>query len=63
MAMLGRNTILTFLCLPRQIKNLLFTGQSLNMHGIFRVNNRSIITLVPELLGKDIFTGKIYGSQ
>lgn len=45
-----------------KIKNLLFTGQSLNMHGILGVTISAIITC-SEILGKDYLLDKILESN
>ena len=45
-----------------KIENLLFTGQSLNMHGILGVTISAVLTC-SELLGKDYLVDKILASN
>ena len=52
------NPLHSFVSPRTKIKNLLFTGQSLNMHGILGVTIGAIITC-SELVGKDYLLEKI----
>ena len=52
------NPLHSFVSPKTKIKNLLFTGQSLNMHGILGVTIGAIITC-SELVGKDYLLEKI----
>jgi hypothetical protein len=48
----------SFLSPKTKIKNLLFTGQSLNMHGILGVTIGAVVTC-SEILGKDYLLNKV----
>ena len=52
------NPLKSFISPKSKIKNLLFTGQSLNMHGILGVTI-SAVTTCSEILGKDYLLQKI----
>lgn len=52
------NPFLSYVSPRTKIKNLLFTGQSLNMHGILGVTIGAVITC-SEILGKDYLLNKI----
>lgn len=52
------NPLHSFVSPRTKIKNLLFTGQSLNMHGILGVTIGAIVTC-SELVGKDYLLEKI----
>ncbi len=52
------NPLKSFVSPRTKIKNLLFTGQSLNMHGILGVTISAVITC-SELLGREYLLNKI----
>ncbi|MCG2460163.1 NAD(P)/FAD-dependent oxidoreductase [Flavobacteriaceae bacterium F89] len=53
------NPLKSFVSPKTRIDNLMFTGQSLNMHGILGVTIGAVITC-SEILGKDYLLGKIW---
>ncbi|MCX2678352.1 NAD(P)/FAD-dependent oxidoreductase [Galbibacter sp. EGI 63066] len=56
------NPMKSFVSPKTKIKNLLFTGQSLNMHGILGVTISAVITC-SEIVGRDYLVNKILENQ
>ncbi|WP_335965179.1 NAD(P)/FAD-dependent oxidoreductase [Galbibacter sp. PAP.153] len=57
-----QNPMMSFVSPKTKIKNLFFTGQSLNMHGILGVTISAIITC-SEIVGRDYLVDKILKSS
>lgn len=55
----ANNPMKSFISPRTKIKNLFFTGQSLNMHGILGVTISGIVTCC-EILGRDYLLKKIF---
>jgi phytoene dehydrogenase-like protein len=56
------NPLRSFISPKTKIKNLLFTGQSLNMHGILGVTIGAVLTC-SEVIGMDVLLNKILSAN